>query len=259
MEDPRPALERKRSEVARLITDVSFVEAARPPTPPAQAPACLPLGEPTAALLDAVVEAGYSGPAWEELERRLVERALLDLAESIQKGTIFQRCARAGVPIKKRPELRRHPYPEDIAAEAVEECLHRFRTRVLPAGEWDPAHGTSLEDFFAACCLSDVANRWRWHLRRLPEAAVSLDVSAEDQVVILPVDPMPGPEAMVEQRELVAAALAPMDPADRVTFVMLADGWKPDEIARALGTTRGALYVRVSRARTAARQRRTGS
>jgi hypothetical protein len=109
----------------------------------------------TRELLDAAVETAYAGEAWRELQRRLVERAFPDLERSISTGTIYDRCARAGVRIKRRDELQRHPYPEDIAAEAVEECLLRFRTSVLPAGEWDPGRGVSLEDFFCSCCLPD--------------------------------------------------------------------------------------------------------
>src|SRR5205823_10503486 len=87
---------------------------------------------PTLELLDAVVATGYSGDAWNELARRLVGRALPDLQRSISTGTIYGRCARAGFGIRRREELQRHPFPEDVAAEAVEDCLERFRTRALP-------------------------------------------------------------------------------------------------------------------------------
>lgn len=210
----------------------------------------------TVELLDAAVGEGYAGPAWDELERRLVVRAFQDLQRPIESGTIYGRCARAGVRISRRSELQRHPYPQDIAAEAVEECLGRFRTRVLPEGQWDPDRGMTLEDFFAACCLRDVANRWRWHLRRLPEAVVPLYSVREEQVLAFPVDPSPDPAATVEKRDLVTKALAPMAPADQAVFAMLAAGWSANEIARALGIARNALYARISRARTAARARR---
>jgi DNA-directed RNA polymerase specialized sigma24 family protein len=211
----------------------------------------------TVELLDVVVGDGYVGAAWEELQRRLVVQAFPDLERAIRGGAIYSRCARAGVRIPRRAELQRHPYPEDIAAEAVEDCLDRFRTRVLPEGQWDPDQRTSLEDFFVACCLPNVANRWRWHLRRLPEYSVPFNVGGEEQVLALHVRPTADPGETVEDRDLVAEALAPMAPVDQTTFVLLAAGWSPEEIARALGIERGALYARMSRARITARTRRT--
>jgi DNA-directed RNA polymerase specialized sigma24 family protein len=211
----------------------------------------------TVDLLDVVVGDGYVGPAWDELQRRLVVRAFSDLERAIRSGAIYQRCARARVRIPRRPELQRYPYPDDIAAEAVEDCLDRFRTRILPEGQWDPDKGTSLEDFFVACCLPDVANRWRWHLRHLLEYSVPLEVVEEEKVRALPANLAPGPPEIVEDRALVTEAAAPMASADQTAFVLLAAGWRPEEIARALGIGRGALYARVSRARKAARTRRT--
>jgi hypothetical protein len=73
----------------------------------------------TVDLLDVVVGDGYVGPAWDELQRRLVVRAFSDLERAIRSGAIYQRCARARVRIPRRPELQRYPYPDDIAAEVV--------------------------------------------------------------------------------------------------------------------------------------------
>ncbi|MHB8296096.1 MAG: sigma factor-like helix-turn-helix DNA-binding protein [Acidimicrobiales bacterium] len=215
------------------------------------------VGMATADLLDLAVEAGYAGPAWAELERRLVVCSFPDLERAITSGTIYRRCARAGVRIQRRGELQAHPYPEDIAAEAVEDCLRRFRNTVLPGGQWDPARGVSLEDFFCICCLPDLANRWRWHLRRLPEAIVPLNAGGEDPILMLPVEPLGDPANTVEHRGLVAQALAPMKPADRSAFVLLSAGWTPEEIARTLGITRNTFDARISRARKTARTRRT--
>lgn len=210
----------------------------------------------TRELLDVVVATAYEGAPWDELQRRLVVRAFPDLEEAIRSGTIYGRCARARTPIGRRAELQRHPYPEDIAAEAVEDCLARFRSRVLPEGQWDPEGELSLEDFFTACCLPDVANRWRWHLRRLPDVVVSLSVE-DERVVPFPAATVPDPAETVLTHDFVAEALAPMASADQTAFVMLAAGWSSHEIARTLGIGRDALYARVSRARAAARARRT--
>lgn len=249
---------RQKSDLARQIGTVRPDQTAAVEVPPlAPVGAATVGGMDTAQLVDEVVRAGYDGPAWTELERRLVRRALPDLERAIRTGAIYRRCARAGASIQRRPALQVGAYPEDIAAEAVEECLGRFRTRVLPEGQWDPENGTSLEDFFCTCCLPDVANRWRWHLRRLPEALVSLDGEADGTILTLAIDPGPGPAEVAEQKALVAEALAPMSEGDRVAFVMLAAGWSPTEIARTLDMARNTLDARISRARKAARARRT--
>lgn len=211
----------------------------------------------TAELLDEVVVSGYAGLAWDEVQRRLVERTFSDLEQAIRSGTIYGRCARARVSIPRCPALQRHPYPEDIAAEAVEGCLERFRTRVLPGGQWDPDQGTSLEDFFAVCCLPDVANRWRWYFRRQVRAIEPLDSDGHDQIVAFPLGPNLDPAEIITTRDLVVGALSPMASADQTAFVMLAAGWSIEEIARTLGISRDALYARNSRARKAARERRT--
>lgn len=231
------------------------------PTSPLPRPSASTSDLATLELLDAVIAAGYSGEAWNELARRLVRRALPDLQRPIGTGTIYSRCARAGFGIKRREELQRHPCPEEIAAEAVEDCLERFRTRVLPTGEWDPQKGTDLEDFFCVCCLPDVASHWRWHERRLLYyAPVPLDDVAEaSEARILSVPFRAASESMdaVELRELVAQAMRPMSPDDRVALELWADGWNYSEIAQMLGISRNTLDVRLSRARKAAEPRRT--
>jgi hypothetical protein len=57
----------------------------------------------------------------------------------------------------------------------------------------------SLEAYFSLCCLPDVANRWRWYLRRLPDIVASLDGASEGAVVALALDPGPGPAEIAEK------------------------------------------------------------
>jgi DNA-directed RNA polymerase specialized sigma24 family protein len=215
---------------------------------------------PTRELLEAAVASGYSGDAWAELTRRLVTRALPDLERSIRTGTVYRRCSRVGYKIAARQELQRRPLCEDIAAEAVEECLARFQDHVLPAGEWDPDRGTSLEDFFTACCIPHLANRWRFHLRQLPAYAIeldSLDEPGQAGILAQASDPPPDPARVVELRDLLTRTAAPIAFDDRLAFVLMEQGWSPAEIAQKLDVTRNALDARISRARKAARARRT--
>jgi len=215
---------------------------------------------PTRELLEAVVHSGYTGHAWEELARRLYTRALPDLERSIRNGSIIGRCQRAGRAIRAHPKLQRPPASEDVAAEAVEQCLARFKDNVLPAGAWDPERGTSLEDFFTSCCLSDLANLWRWHERRLRLDAINfdgLDEPERDGVCAQALDPPLDPAHVIELRDQVTRATAAMSPGDQETFTLISQGWSPAEIARLLGVRRNTLDARISRARKAARARRT--
>lgn len=203
---------------------------------------------------------GYTGHAWDELARRLAARALPDLERSIRTGTIFARCRRAGVGICPRWELQRPPLSQDVAAEAVEQCLEPFKTHVLPSGDWDPEQGTDLEDFFTVCCLPDLANRWRWHLRQFAPSAVELDAFNEVEqagVLAQAIDPPPDPADIVELRDQVSRLTAAMGPGDRTAFALADEGWTPVEIAQVLGVSRSTLDTRMSRARKAARARRT--
>jgi len=215
---------------------------------------------PTPELLDAVVASGFTGRPWEELACRLVVPAVRDLNQSIEAGTIYSRCRRAGFGIAQRSDLQRPPLPEHIAWEAVGECLQRFKNQVLPRGDWDPSRGVPLEAFFTWCCLADVPNIWRRQLRQLPPHAVELDALDEPgQAGVLAVapDPPADPAAVVELRDLVTQALAPLCPQDRKTFLLLGQGWSPAEIAQIIESRRDALDTRISRARKAARTRRT--
>jgi hypothetical protein len=212
---------------------------------------------PTRELLEVVVDSRYAGHPWDELARRLVARALPDLEQSIRTGTIYNRCRRARLGIPQRQELQRPPRAQDIAAGAVEDCLERFKAHVLPVGEWDPDRGTTLEDFFAACCLPHVANQWRWHLRQLLPHTIELDALDEPSVLALVVDPPSDPADVIELRDLLTRTLAPMSFDDRMSFVLKEQGWSPAEIAQMLGIDRNTFDARISRARKAARARRT--
>jgi len=252
---------RQKSGTARQIGSVSVIPSAVPAvtsSPFLQSRRVADL--PTRVLLELVVESGYAGNPWEELARRLVARALPDLEQSIRTGRIYQRCRQARLGIPQRPELQRRPLAQDIAAEAVEDCLERFKVQVLPCGEWDPDRGASLEDFFTVCCLPHVANRWRWHLRQLPPSAVELDALDEPGqagVLALVADPASDPVVEVEARDLLTRTLASMSPDERVSFVLDEQGWSRAEIARMLGIGRNALDARMSRARKGAQARRT--
>lgn len=240
---------------------MSAIASAVPEDGPSRTPRPYEVADlPTLELLDAVIESGYTGHPWAELTRRLVTTARPDLERAIRTGAIYRRCRRAGYKIAVRQELQRWPLCEDIAAEAVEECLMHFKTKVLPNGEWDPEHGTSLEVFFTECCLARLANRWRFHLRQLRARAMDLeafDESGPAGVLAVVADPPTDPAYRAELRDELARATAPLNHDDLVAFELQARGWSRAEIAEEFGVKRNTLDARISRAQKAARARRT--
>ena len=71
------------------------------------------------------------------------------------------------------------------------------------------------------------------------------------------VDASSDPAAAVELRDLLTRALEPLSLDDRRSFVLLEQGWSHAEIAQIRGINRDTLDARISRARKAARARRT--
>lgn len=211
-------------------------------------------------LLDAVIESGYTGHTWAELTRRLVATALADLERAIRTGSIYSRCRRAGYKIEVSQELQRRPLCEDIAAEAVEECLVHFETKVLPDGEWDPERGASLEVFFTQCCLGRLVNRWRFHLHQRRVEAMDLEALDEGGpagVFTVIADSPVDPAYRAELRDELAQAAAPLKDDDLVALALESRGWSRAEIAEELGVKRNTLDARINRAQKAARVRRT--
>ena len=110
--DERDEIPRQKSDILRQMGSVIASRVAET-EPPSSSPttAARIVGLPTADLLDLAVRGDYAGPAWDELQARLVRRAFPDLQKAIESGAIYLRCARAGVGIQRRMDLQVHPYP----------------------------------------------------------------------------------------------------------------------------------------------------
>lgn len=206
----------------------------------------------TRSLLDVVAEQHYAGPAWDELVRCLVRYALADLTKALRDGSIVRRCSRAGCGILRRPALQRDPFPEEIAAEAVEACLARLKEKILLPGTWDPTRGLSFESYFTACCLPDVANAYRRPLRTSLRGGISLDALLDEpspRFTLLTTDTTEDPAEIVSARELIVDTLRPLGRDDQKALLMEASGWSRAEIATLLEVAPNTLDQRIRRAR----------
>ncbi len=206
----------------------------------------------TSALLDLVVDQNYTGPAWDELIRRLVSYAHQDLSAAIRNGRIITRCRKAGYGLKRNFALQHDPYPEEIAAEAVEACLRRLKEKILLPGAWDPTVGVSLEVFFTECCLPDVANAYRRPLRRMSHGEMSLDSLLDEyspRFSLVVADATVDPEEIVTARDLIVQTLKPLGLDDRRALVLEGYGWSRADIAILLDILPNTPDARLSRAR----------
>ena len=113
------------------------------------------------------------------------------------------------------------PWPRTLPRKPSRTALSSSRSSCCPgvsgSGSWArPSRISSLR----AVSLH-VANRWRWHLRRLLPRAVELDAldeAGQAGVLALVVGPPPqDPVAVVEFRDLLARTLAPMSAHDRMS------------------------------------------
>jgi hypothetical protein len=206
---------------------------------------------PTEVLLDRVVDEGYQGSAWRELQARIASHTLDDLTTSLATGSIVARCAALGYRLQRDRSLQREPLPNEIASEAVSRGLGRLKEKILIPGAWDPHRGQSLEDFFTVCCLSDVVNVYRWHQRRRRREA-SLDRLVDEGDLRLAKamnGPEPDPAIVVGWRQLLTETLESLQPDDRQALVLEANGWSRAEIAEMLDLLGNTLDARISRAR----------
>ncbi len=199
-------------------------------------------------LLDQVVAACYDGKPWDELLRRLATPAMADLSRAIESGQIHRRWAAIGIGVPQNPALQRHPFPETIASEAVEDTVEDMKSTLLPQRAWDPAGPRSLEDSFIGWCLKPAANAYRRaHTEKRLEIPVD-PIGSEATMLSGRWGHSPDPADVACQREAIRA-LEHLSETYRVVVALEAAGWSQAEIVSGLGISPTALRARLSRGR----------
>jgi hypothetical protein len=199
-------------------------------------------------LLDEVVAASYDGKPWDELLRRLAAPTISNLSRAIESGQIYRRWAAIGIGVPRNPALQRHPFPDVIAAEAVEDAVADLKSTLLPRRAWDPAGPRSLEDSFAGWCLKPAANAYR-RANTEKRLEVPVDPIGHEATVLLGRwGQNPDPADVVCQREQIRA-LGSLSETYRVAVALKAAGWSQAEIVGGLGISPAALRARLSRGR----------
>jgi hypothetical protein len=199
-------------------------------------------------LLNEVVAAGYDGEPWRELLRRLVPGTIRNLSHAIASGQIHRRWAAIGIGAVDDPALRRHPIPDEIAAEAVEDTVYQLKTKLLPQGAWDQAGQRSLEDSFAGWALKPAVNAYRRALTEKRHEVPADPFDSEGTVLPGRWGESPDPADVVCQREELRA-LETLTHSFQIAVALEAAGWSRAEIVTRLGISPDALRTRLSRAR----------
>jgi hypothetical protein len=190
------------------------------------------------------------------LNERLATKAIREIERWISRDSLLGRLRAIGVRLSPCEALRTDPYPYMIAAEAVTEALVDVRDRVLPHWIDQPLVARPpLEMTFTRYSLRFTANPYRhaarvWgnpaSLTPLPDAGSDDDSDNDDEEIA---DRGLGPDDVALLRLLVDQAFALLSPEDGFILRAQAVGWSGIEIARHLGCTPNAVYIRAHDAR----------
>jgi DNA-binding CsgD family transcriptional regulator len=189
---------------------------------------------------------------WQLLRERLASTAIATIERWTENGSLLHRLLDLGLRVYPCDALRADPHPYMIATEAVAEALADVRERVLPPWtELPPPARPPLEQTFTRYSLRFTTNPYRRAARLWFDPATPITLSSpgsDDPWEAVP-DPAPGPDDAALLHVLADHALALLSPEDGFVLRALADGWSGREIARHLGCTANAVYIRAYDAR----------
>jgi DNA-binding CsgD family transcriptional regulator len=190
---------------------------------------------------------------WQLLQERLATAATANIEHWIANGSLLHRLRDLGLRLYPCNALRADPHPYMIATEAVTDALPDLRDRVLPPWTDLPRSlRPPLEQTFTSYSVRFTANPYR-HAARLwfdPAAPFTLtSASSDDDPWEAVPDSAPGPDEAALRHVLADHALALLSPEDGFVLRALAERWSGREIARRLGCTPNAVYIRAHNAR----------
>jgi DNA-directed RNA polymerase specialized sigma24 family protein len=178
---------------------------------------------------------GFSGPAYEQLERRLVGYSYQVLHKWLRSGYIYAVCAERrvrGLPPEGAAESWTLEDREDIVQDTVAEALVTFQRDALRGGGWRADGGASLTTYFMNTCLFAFA-----HVSRRFQRAERCRRQVEDRLGSQRhADEVPDPAAGVIDGLAITRLLASIDdPRLRLAVSLTCEGYTQAEIAAALG------------------------
>ncbi len=204
-------------------------------------------------LIDRLRRRDFTGAEYDRTAEELVRYGVAVLKSWILAGTIYEKCAYKGRPVKRADfEAFDDAEAESMAGEVITVAIARFRTEVLLPGLWDPSRGASLTTYFVGQCIlcfPGVYRPWRtqqppkrnWALNRLDEN-LSTEQAVEDDVI--------------RERTTVDALRLVKSQEARTALVMVGMGYRQAYIAEHLGMTEKAVERMIHYAKQQVRKGR---
>ena len=221
--------------------------------------------EKDARLYQAVVDAGFRGPQWEELSSVLLKYGLAVVDGWLRTGYIFTKAAKQGRPVfPQHWELTRLQSEKDLrtglADEVVALTLIQFREIGIAGRGWHPDGGAGLGTFFVGGCVlafNNVFNRWRRHEKRWnmhsPTAPSDL-TDYHDGVAVSAIQRVPAmyaePGQAAADGDYLDRVFNELNDVERVIVELTDEGYSQEEIGEMLdGLSARAVEGRLHRLR----------
>ncbi|WP_035841866.1 hypothetical protein [Kitasatospora azatica] len=247
-----------------------------PPTRPTDrrrlsAAAALQQRQADRALVEKLAEQDWCGPAFQLLERRLIEIGTQVLTRWISRGEIYERCYLQGRPIvtdaAARAVLREdHDERASLVGEAVAQAWKRFRERALIGGGWLAEGGSSLASYFVgAVLLAFPAVHRRWYRERGVASREHLTEDWEALAATGPAAVQPAAAAAdLAEATDVLVEVAPELTGERLRvlaaiFQGITEGLTYAEIGSKVGLSGEAVGMRVARFRSQLTEKKQGT
>jgi DNA-directed RNA polymerase specialized sigma24 family protein len=203
---------------------------------------------------------GYSGPLYEDFERRLYGYGRAVLLAWLRTGEIFVRCHSRSFRLGKPPQ----PFTDDdrahLADHTLAAALPAFRQRALIEGEWNPAGGAALTTYFVSGLPVHFPNVYRsWCRQTRREADWQSRIEPEPDFADIPDTTFTNdPLNLYLLRETVREQLRGLDATTRSVLILRYEGLTYAEIGEVHGMTARAVEAITYRHRQRM-QRRPGT
>jgi RNA polymerase sigma factor (sigma-70 family) len=183
---------------------------------------------------------GFQGAEYDRFAEELARYGFAVLSAWMYSGIIFERIKQKGY--GSLPPLPDVGWDADdregLANLTVAFALQKFREQVLIPNRWDHTKGATLKTYFIGQCLIRFLNFYRsWHLEITEHQRHRGPDEVDPDYVV---DWMDAERRAVQFDELTRG-LQQLPERARHVFILLAQGYKQDEVAERLGMTRKAI------------------
>lgn len=199
-------------------------------------------------------EQGFQGPHWDRYVHQLLGYGLAAITALIRSGIIFAESASIGRSVGDSPANLCRQDIEDMVAEVVLKGFELFLVRGLIKGEWSPAGGRTLNQYFRNACVREFPNvfrKWKRASTQWNDVYLLNDLSVIDPSSVVIATPSTVEDRLAELADLLSDE-------ELAIFAMCCDGYRYDEIGKRLNRSAKWVEKRVAQARKKIRDFRAG-